>query len=83
MELSDIYLHIGRSWLLERNPRDDSRDDIIATELSSGQRYSKEGHLPRPLGPALESVFCRVWPKREVDTGDWQDDWYSWPLSDY
>lgn len=74
--------HLGRSWLLERNPRDDRRDQLVATELGRQERKAKGGMYPKPLGRSVEPIFRRIWPERRKEGGHWCDDWHSWPLSE-
>ncbi len=79
--ISDVVGHLGRSWLLERNPRDDRPDELVATELGRQEREAKESEYPISLGWDVEPIFRKIWPKRGKEDGDWRDDWHSWPLS--
>jgi hypothetical protein len=71
----DIVTAISHSWCIHRNPRDDSRDKLMALDMGNeGWRFGK----PQPLGPDEAAVFHRVWPSS--GSGDWIDDWHSFPL---
>jgi len=76
--IQDVLEHIGRSWLLMRNPRDDRSDELLVRELGG---YERGGTHRMPLARDVEVVFRKVWPKRRKGGGDWRDDWHSWPLA--
>lgn len=78
--ISNVVRHIGRSWLLERNPRDDRRDEVLATELGRQEREEIESWLNMRLDLEVEPIFRRIWPRSSMEGGDWRDDWHSWPL---
>jgi len=79
--IEDVVGHLGRSWLLERNPRDDHRNELVATELGRQEREAKEAVYPMSLGWKVAPIFRRIWPERWKEGGDWRNDWQSWPLS--
>lgn len=79
--IEDVVGHLGRSWLLKRNPRDDHRHELVATELGRQEREAKESVHLISLGWNVEPIFRRIWSKRWKADGDWRDDWHSWPLS--
>jgi hypothetical protein len=84
--LRQVVLNISRTWLLVRSARDDCRDTVIARELGRRAREANEASNTHPSYHAawldVEPVFRRIWPERQDSSGDWRDDWYSWPLSD-
>jgi len=79
----EIYEYLGRSWLLERNPRDDRRDVIEVSEMRRVRgAYSPDrildDDLRRAAGGVVET-FRRLWPER-WEGSCWKDDWHGWPL---
>ncbi len=79
--IEDVVGHLDRSWLLERNSRDDHRHELVATELERQEIEAKESVHLISLGWDVEPIFQRIWPERWKEDGDWRDDWHSWPLS--
>ncbi|KAH6629785.1 hypothetical protein C7974DRAFT_395218 [Boeremia exigua] len=76
---SEILRNLGRSWLIERNPRDD-RNDFIIRELGKHAEALKEKLTESKLTEsALGQVFRSIWPSREGSKG-WRHDWSSFPL---
>ncbi|KAE8348532.1 hypothetical protein BDV28DRAFT_88013 [Aspergillus coremiiformis] len=80
------------AWSVERNPRDDRRDEVIATELALKTECPHgDADLPsRDLEPWQQTVFRSVWPTtRGMSDGavglgrtrTWWDEWYSFPLA--
>jgi hypothetical protein len=71
---------ISRSWLLERNPRDDQVDPIVR-ELGRLSREYRQ--VKRPWGDGFkgitEKLFRSIWPCK-AGSKDWRDDWFSFPL---
>ncbi|KAL8721780.1 MAG: hypothetical protein Q9181_007635, partial [Wetmoreana brouardii] len=83
-DLQPVFEHIARSWLLERNLRDDFPNDVVATGLERESREALElswNGCDTGLSPSVERVFRRIWPVSLKEGGDWHDDWYSLPLS--
>lgn len=78
-ETTEVAEVVGRWWLLERNPRDDHRDVIVATRLRNpGDLIEEENGPLRELDPKAEPIFRKIWP----DTGrNWTHEWSSWPLA--
>jgi len=79
----EIYEYFGRSWLLERNLRDDRRDVIEVSEMRRVRgAYSPDrilhDDLRRAAGGVVET-FRRLWPER-WESSCWKDDWHGWPL---
>ncbi|KAE8418051.1 hypothetical protein BDV36DRAFT_309004 [Aspergillus pseudocaelatus] len=82
-----LFSHLAHifpcAWLVERNSRDDRRDEVFATQVAScpyGKAYFKL-KFPEFMEPCKE-VFRSVWPKPvgiEVE-GAWWDDWCGFPL---
>jgi hypothetical protein len=70
--------NLSRSWLVERNPRDDCREELIIKEL--GKKEEIPAAMER-LHPDLETIFRRIWPAKQKKGGNWWEDWHSWPLS--
>ena len=77
----DVIRHIGRSWSLQRGPRDDRPNEILATEIGREEREEFESWTKMVLDPEVEPVFRRIWPRSSEKGSDWRNDWYSWPLS--
>lgn len=76
----DVIQHIGRSWLLERNQRDDRRHEISAKELNRENR--KHFGIPEMIhDEAIGLIFRRIWPRTSNGPDDWQNDWHGLPLS--
>lgn len=70
--------HVGRSWLLQRNPPGGDSREVVVMEVNESYR------LPRApkLDPQTETIFRRLWPTRSDATDDWREDWCSFPLSE-
>jgi hypothetical protein len=81
--IEDVIWHLGRSWLVERNPRDDCRHELILKELGQQERGRVEAGHRMLLSPDVEPIFRRIWPAKQKECGDWRDDWHSWPLSTF
>jgi hypothetical protein len=79
--LQSYMNHMGRSWRVERDPQDDRRDVLHATEVSREARLHRgkslrERWLP---GSQIEPIFRRIWPEK-AEWSDWINGWESWPL---
>jgi hypothetical protein len=80
----------GRSWLIERSPRDD-REEVTVKELMQRAREEQTPFVitdthrdPDATGAAgmlreVIEIFESIWPPKP-DSGDWQDSWASFPL---
>jgi hypothetical protein len=75
-----LVKEISRSWLLERNPRDD-QVDLIVKELGklSREHHQVQRHLSRDFEGSTEKLFRSIWPCK-AGSKDWRDDWSSFPL---
>ncbi|KAK5127397.1 hypothetical protein LTR85_006736 [Meristemomyces frigidus] len=75
----DLFDHLGQWWLVERNPRDDCRNELVMKELP--RRVDTAWKPEARLEPDVEPIFRRVWPLALGSGGDWREDWHSWPLA--
>ncbi|KAB8269306.1 hypothetical protein BDV30DRAFT_251438 [Aspergillus minisclerotigenes] len=71
------------AWLVERNPRDDRRDEVFATQVAScpyDETYFKS-KFPEFVEP-FKDVFRSVWPRPVgmEEESAWWNDWWSFPL---
>ena len=89
--LADVLDRIGRSWKVERNMRDDRRDQLIIEQLPEStlcdpsallSHMAYGDHDPDALTPQIEPVLRRLWPGNEDGSSSWLGDWHSFPLSD-
>ena len=64
--------NVGRSWLLERNPRDDRANEPVVTD-----QCESKYELKYALNPDVMRIFRRMWPGNENGDSDWHDDWHS------
>jgi hypothetical protein len=77
----EVAEHMRQSWLVQRNSRDDCRDEVLVTSLVPK-------HKVNPYVSSLgysehREIFESIWP--EDTTGsrgdtDWRDNWHSFPL---
>jgi hypothetical protein len=71
--------YLDSSWLVERNPRDDSRDQLVLSDLTR----DKGGFFPTYSKEAQE-CFRSLWPgvgtSGDDDNEDWRENWHSFPL---
>jgi hypothetical protein len=82
-ELSD---YMNTLWLVRRNPRDDSRDQLVPTYL--GGRYDPDDqsryHLESGDQANAMKIFKSIWPGKEQSDANWKrswrDNWHSLPL---
>ena len=76
---SRILKNLSRSWLIERDPRDD-RNDFTVKELGKHARRSKDRLTePELAKSATGQIFRTIWPRKE-GSKDWRDNWSSFPL---
>ncbi|BAE54956.1 hypothetical protein BDV35DRAFT_407155 [Aspergillus flavus] len=71
------------AWLVERNSRDDRRDEVFATQVAScpyDEIYFKS-KFPEFVEP-FKDVFRSVWPRPVgmEEESAWWNDWWSFPL---
>lgn len=74
---------VQRTWLVERDVRDDARDVLHVRETRPWVRTSCLG-IPRveeeEKSPRWMAIWRRIWP-RETEGRVWWDDWKSLPLA--
>ncbi|KAF2472671.1 uncharacterized protein BDR25DRAFT_324040 [Lindgomyces ingoldianus] len=69
---------MGRSWLIERSPRDDT-EEVTVKELKQHAREDYEREHLGQVSPVVEQIFHSIWPRKQ-GSRDWRDDWSSFPL---
>jgi len=82
--VSTVVVQLGRSWLCERSPRDDCRQELMTRDLGPArlerpvwQPEVEASQLPQDVEP----IFRRLWPATTRGGGDdWRNDWRSLPL---
>ena len=80
--VSMVVAELGRSWLCERSPRDDSRQELITREQgprgweTQQAQSTQQTHLP----PIVEPIFRRLWPATQPAGDNWRNEWSSFPL---
>lgn len=74
---------LQRTWLVERDVRDDARHVWHARELRRAERLKHEWHQEitskLPAGIYWE-VWQRLWPTGDQGLDKWWEHWESWPL---
>ncbi|KAH6625399.1 hypothetical protein C7974DRAFT_313076 [Boeremia exigua] len=71
---------VSRSWLLERNPRDDHVDPLVRELGKLSREYRQvHWHWKNDFKWKAEELFRSIWPCKE-GSKDWRDDWSSFPL---
>lgn len=75
----EVMQHLTRAWRVERNPRDDHCDDLVAREVEVDMAQRKYWHFGK-MEPWLERIFRRIWPGKD-GRSDWWKDWYGLPLA--
>ncbi|KFY95394.1 hypothetical protein V500_02786 [Pseudogymnoascus sp. VKM F-4518 (FW-2643)] len=74
--ITTVIDSLSRQWLVKRNPRDDSRQELVVKELGG-----ETGADNTPLDSMIEPIFRKIWPAKHNEGGNnWRDDWNSWPL---
>ena len=81
--LSHLVHIFSCAWLVERNSRDDRRDEVFATQVAScpyDEIYFKS-KFPEFVEP-FKDVFRSVWPRPVgmEEESAWWNDWWSFPL---
>ena len=76
--MQDIIKEISQSWWLERNPRDDKRQEIIAVDVTN--RHSSS--LQWGLEPVPKRILLSIWPQMDLESSNWMKGWHSFPLLD-
>jgi hypothetical protein len=75
---NSVIRDLSRSWLLERNPRDDQVDPIVR-ELGRLSREYEAKRWRDDFEGQAEELFRSIWPCK-AGSKDWRDDWSSFPL---
>lgn len=75
----EVMQHLTRAWKVERNPRDDRGDDLVAREVEVDLAQRKDWCFGK-MEPWLECIFRRIWPGEDGGS-DWWKDWYGLPLA--
>lgn len=78
---------LQRTWLIERNVRDDSRDMLQATELGQKSRLDHSSCQAKDLADSKDeysfqdvfNMWQRVWPSEDKKGNRWEN-WRSLPL---
>ncbi|KAF2663174.1 hypothetical protein BT63DRAFT_419239 [Microthyrium microscopicum] len=73
-----IIYQITRCWWLERNPRDDRRDDLMVEDVTPKTRLIPPEQ--KPLEVDVAEVVCKVWGDDACVGLDWTEVWHSFPL---
>jgi hypothetical protein len=77
-----LAIHMRQPWLVERNPRNDCRNELIVKSLKKDEKYY-DWHEP---SKEAEECFKSIWPDDEIvnevhtDWRDWVNNWQSFPL---
>jgi hypothetical protein len=70
-----VFNTLAKEWRVEQNPRDDT-DEAVATETGDIMSFrTPSGYL----GSEFTKVWRSLWPEHE--SGDWRNEWHSFPLS--
>lgn len=75
----EVIQQLTRAWRVERNPRDDRRDDLVAREVEVDMLQRSDWRFGK-MEPWLERIFRRIWPGKDGGS-DWWKDWYGLPLA--
>lgn len=89
--LKQFLLLLKRTWVVERDVRDDSRHVFHVNELGRAERLQsglyKERISKQPVGFYWD-VWQRVWPlvaaadgAERQGLGEWWEQWQGWPLA--
>jgi len=68
---------MARSWLIERSPRDDTKEITVKELLQHAREDYELQH--GWTDPVHNEVFHSIWPQKE-DSRNWWNDWSSFPL---
>lgn len=71
---------LGRSWVIKRNVRDDSRNELIVKEVKGEGFNDPEKWANHELRPFLKPLFRSIWPEK-YEGSPWAKDWHSFPLA--
>ena len=79
-DFSTILHWLGRSWHCERDPRDSHSEHLRVWEVGKDNREDLKQWLdedPSYAGEGFKDIWTGLWPEK---TGDWREDWASFPL---
>ncbi|KAM0302192.1 hypothetical protein ACHAO8_011595 [Botrytis cinerea] len=80
---SEMIKNMTRSWIFERDPREDEEELFTVRELRQHKRRNSDelavGYLACIHDPEISEIFRSIWPPKK-DGYDWRDDWSSFPL---
>ncbi|OTB08708.1 hypothetical protein M426DRAFT_7434 [Hypoxylon sp. CI-4A] len=85
LEFGQYMTALGRSWCVQREIRDDTRDRAFASlnredNVRLQERFSQQDSVSlNTLTARVEPIFRRIWPARYPGS-DWRNDWHSLPL---
>lgn len=74
--IEDVITQLARSWLIERDPRDDRCGEVIVRELNPPD--PDDGSQ---LMPEVQPIFRKIWPESR-EGGNWREDWQSFSLEE-
>ncbi|KAI5359727.1 hypothetical protein Slin14017_G092880 [Septoria linicola] len=73
------YRHFARRWKCSFNPREDRSGEVVVEETEKGQLERKQNDDAFQGGNHFHApMFRSIWS--DQGTGDWRDDWKSFPL---
>ncbi|KAH8422541.1 uncharacterized protein LDX57_000295 [Aspergillus melleus] len=78
--ITQLVIKVSGRWKIERNPRHDQQNDLIATNLDPGSKKKMRSHN-NPSRSNVEEVLSRLWPGVQ-DMSDWENHWHSFPLAE-
>jgi hypothetical protein len=75
-----LYQHFTRRWKCSFDPRDDRPGKVLAEECGGveARKFREDSWAELLKLGDMEAAFRALWP--EGATGDWRDDWKSFPL---
>jgi hypothetical protein len=79
VDINTIFNAVSNSFKIERNIRDDRKNELIVTTLTE-PHVLKLSSESRQLEDIAEQIFRRVWPRKSNGNGKWSEDWSSFPL---
>ena len=71
---------LSRDWVIKRNIRDDSRNQLIVNEVKGEGFDDPEAWADQELRPSLKPLFRSIWPEK-YEGSPWAKDWHSFPLA--
>lgn len=88
-DFANIVEWIARSWICTRGSGDGSGEVMVREMKTMGRQGVKHNRTERELkaniedykaGKLYKRLWGDIWPKVEGATGDWREDWRSFPL---